>query len=277
MQSRPAAARRLDVRQGRPRTVLRHDGAVKLALLSDLHANLRAFDACLAHARAAGATRFALLGDLVGYGPEPVQLLDRVMALAQDGAIVLRGNHDDAARQPPATRDTAEAVSSAWTHAQLGPAHLAFLAGLPLTATADDALLVHASAHQPQQWEYVDRPAMARRCLEAAEEQWGLHRVFCGHVHEQLLYYRGADGKPMAFSPVAGVPVPLAAHRSWLALVGSVGQPRDGDPRAMYALLDTAQARLGFHRIAYDHVGAAAAVRAAGLPEGFAQRLERGR
>ena len=81
----------------------------------------------------------------------------------------------------------------------------------------------------------------------------------------------------MPFSPVTGVPVPMRAHRSWVALVGSVGQPRDGDPRAMYAMLDTAQARLAFHRIAYDHVGAAAAVRAAGLPEGFAQRLERGR
>lgn len=250
---------------------------MKLALLSDLHANLRALDACLAHARAAGATRFALLGDLVGYGPEPVAVLERVMALAGQGAIVLRGNHDDAARQPPPVHDTAEALSAAWTHAQLGPAHQAFLAGLPLTATAAEALLVHASAHEPPQWEYVDRPALARRCLEAAQAHWGLKRVFCGHVHEQLLYYRGADGKPLAFSPVPGVPVPLAAHRSWLALVGSVGQPRDGDPRAMYALLDVAQARLSFHRVAYDHAGAAAAVRAAGLPEGFAQRLERGR
>jgi diadenosine tetraphosphatase ApaH/serine/threonine PP2A family protein phosphatase len=81
----------------------------------------------------------------------------------------------------------------------------------------------------------------------------------------------------MAFSPVPEVPVPLAAHRTWLAIVGSVGQPRDGDPRAMYALFDVAQARLSFHRIAYDHTAAAAAIRAAGLPESFAMRLERGR
>jgi diadenosine tetraphosphatase ApaH/serine/threonine PP2A family protein phosphatase len=91
------------------------------------------------------------------------------------------------------------------------------------------------------------------------------------------LYYRGTDGKPIVFAPVPGVPVPLAAHRSWLALVGSVGQPRDGDPRAMYALFDAAQARLTFQRVAYDHGGTAAAIRAAGLPEAFAQRLERGR
>ena len=74
-----------------------HDGAVKLALLSDLHANARALAACLAHARAAGATRFAFLGDLVGYGPEPVAVLEQVMALAAEGALVVRGNHDDAA------------------------------------------------------------------------------------------------------------------------------------------------------------------------------------
>ena len=86
---------------------------MKLALLSDLHANLRALDACLAHARAAGATHHAFLGDLVGYGPEAGAVLERVMAFAAQGAIVLRGNHDDAAREPPARRDTAEAVSAA--------------------------------------------------------------------------------------------------------------------------------------------------------------------
>ena len=257
--------------------LLGHDAGVKLALLSDLHANLRALDACLAHARAAGATRYAILGDLVGYGPEPVQVLQRVMDLVTLGAIVVRGNHDDAALHEPAVRQTAQDLSAAWTHAQLSDVHRSFLLHLPLAATVEDTLLVHASARDPQQWEYVDRPEMARRCLLAAQAEWGLKRVFCGHVHEQVLYYRGVDGKPMPFNPVPGVPVPLASHRSWLALVGSVGQPRDGDPRAMYALFDVAQARLAFHRIAYDHAGTAAAIRAAGLPEGFAQRLERGR
>jgi len=250
---------------------------VKLALLSDLHANLRAFEACVAHARAAGATRFAFLGDLVGYGAEPAAVLERVMGLAADGAIVLRGNHDDAARQAPAQERTTEDQSARWTHARLAPAHQDFLSGLPLTALEADTLLVHASAHEPQQWNYVDRPPLAERCLEAARAHWGARRVFCGHVHEQRLYYRGADGRLLAFAPAPGVALPLAAHREWVALVGSVGQPRDGDPRAMYALLDAAAGRLAFHRVAYDHAGAAAAVRAAGLPEGFAQRLERAR
>nr|WP_255428213.1 metallophosphoesterase [Ramlibacter cellulosilyticus] len=248
-----------------------------MALLSDLHANLRALRACLAHARQAGATRFAVLGDSVGYGPEPVAVLREVMALRDEGAVVLQGNHDEAACRPPAGDRTAEEVSSRWTHAQLAPAHRDWLAALPLTARVGDALLVHASAHEPARWEYVDRPALAQRCLDAAQATHGVRQVFCGHVHEQQLYYGGADGRLQAFTPVPGVPVPLAAHRGWVALVGSAGQPRDGDARAMYALLDVAQGRLAFHRVPYDHAGAAAAIRAAGLPEAFARRLERGR
>lgn len=249
---------------------------MKLALLSDLHANLRALDACLAHARAAGATRFAFLGDLVGYGAEPAEVLQRVRALAAEGAVVVRGNHDEAACTPPPA-GTAEALSGAWTHERLSAADRDWLASLPLTAQVDDALLVHASADAPERWTYVDRPALAERCLAAAQAQWGARRVFCGHMHEQQLYYRGADGRLHAFAPVPGTAVPVGGHREWLAVVGSTGQPRDGDPRAMYALLDLAQPRLAFHRVAYDHAGAAAAIRAAGLPEDFARRVERGR
>lgn len=250
---------------------------MKLALLSDLHANARALAACLAHARANGATQFAFLGDLVGYGAEPVAVLEEVMALAEAGAWVVRGNHDTSAAHAPAQVVTVEHLSSQWTHAQLAERHRDWLAGLPLAGTAGDALLVHASAHEPDRWEYVDRAPLAQRCLDAAQAQWGARLVFCGHVHQQQLWYRGADGRIAAFAPVAGVAVPLSAHRQWLAVVGSAGQPRDGDTRAMYALLDVAQGRLAFHRVAYDHAGAAAAVRAAGLPEAFAQRLERGR
>jgi diadenosine tetraphosphatase ApaH/serine/threonine PP2A family protein phosphatase len=251
--------------------------SMKLALLSDLHANRRALEACLAHARGAGATRFAVLGDLVGYGAEPREVVETVMELAGRGAIVVRGNHDEAALAAPAGSASAEHVAAGWSQAQLGPEHRAFLAGLPLAVVRDEALFVHADPYDPERWQYLDHAPLVQRALGAAQEKWGVRKVFCGHVHGQQLYYLGAHGGPMAFTPVPGVPVPLAAHRSWLALVGSVGQPRDGDPRAMYALLDVAQARLAFHRIAYDHAGAAAAIRAAGLPEHFARRLEQGR
>jgi diadenosine tetraphosphatase ApaH/serine/threonine PP2A family protein phosphatase len=250
---------------------------MKLALLSDLHANRHALLACLAHARSCGANRFAFLGDLVGYGAEPVAVLETVMELAGQGALVVRGNHDEAAYGGGSCGGTGEQLAATWTQAQLGPGHRAFLAGLPLAASLDDALLVHADPHEPARWQYLDRPALVGRALGAAQRQWGARKVFVGHVHQQQLYYRAADGHPMAFSPVPGVPVPLGAHRNWLAVVGSVGQPRDGDTRAMYALFDVAQARLAFHRIAYDHTAAAATIRAAGLPESFATRLELGR
>lgn len=247
---------------------------MKLALLSDLHANLPAFQACLAHARALGATGFALLGDLVGYGPHPGPVVDLAMELAGQGAVVLRGNHEEAALEPPPDARTAEAVSAAWTHDRLNDAQRRFLAQAPLTAEVHGCLLVHASAHQPSAWHYVASAVEADRCLQAAH---GAARVFCGHVHAQRLFYRGRGRDMMAFEPVAGVAVPLGAHRQWVATIGSVGQPRDGDPRAMYALLDLAHMQLVFHRVAYDHHATAQAVRTSGLPAAFADRLEQGR
>jgi diadenosine tetraphosphatase ApaH/serine/threonine PP2A family protein phosphatase len=252
---------------------------MKWALMADVHANRQALAACLQHARAAGAAQFALLGDLVGYGAEPVAVLETVMELAAHGALVVRGNHDSPVAAPTgaASAATAEQVSAAWTVAQLGSVHRDFLAALPLAATCEDALLVHADPHEPQRWQYLDRAALVRRALDAAHEQWSRRKVFCGHVHEQHLHYVAASGAIMDFAPVPGVAVPLTPHRSWLAVVGSVGQPRDGDPRAMYALFDAQQARVTFQRIPYDHAAAAAAIRAARLPESFARRLEQGR
>jgi predicted phosphodiesterase len=251
---------------------------MKLALLSDVHANLRALRACVAHARAAGATRFAVLGDIVGYGAEPAEVVDEVIALAQQGAVVLRGNHDEAALVPPVPVNTAEAASAAWTHARLSPAQRDFLGALPLTATLGTAFFVHASAHEPAAWHYVDGARRAAQCLDAATAQDArVRHVFCGHVHEQRLYYRGRGRELMPFEPVPGTPAMVPATRTWLATVGSVGQPRDGDPRAMYALFDTAQAKLAFQRVPYDHPGAAEAIRRAGQPEPFARRLEEGR
>ncbi len=250
---------------------------MKLALLSDVHANLRALHACLAHAQQAGATQYAVLGDLVGYGAEPAQVVQAVMRLADQGAVVLGGNHDAMAVQPPAKAQAQGDESARWTHDQLDAAQLAFLSALPLQARLGSAWLVHASADAPGEWHYVDNPQRAQRSLDAACAQAGTSHVFCGHVHHQRLYYQGTGRGLMEFLPTPGVAVPVPAHRQWLATVGSVGQPRDGDPRAMYALFDTTQGRLAFHRIAYDHRAAAQAVRHTPQPEWFAQRLEEGR
>ncbi len=251
---------------------------MKLALLSDVHANRQAFAACVAHARQAGAERFALLGDFVGYGGEPAAVVDEVMRLVDDGAIAVRGNHDALAVQPPAQSQALGEVSAAWTHAQLSDTQRDFLAALPLTQTLDDALFVHASAQHPERWTYVDDSTTATRSLIAAQARHSQTRfVFGGHVHRQSLYYLGVERRLMAFAPTAGVVIPTPRHRSWLATVGSVGQPRDGRPEAMYALFDTAAARLCFQRVAYDIDAAIRAIVRAGVDDHAAKRLAVGR
>lgn len=249
---------------------------MKLALLSDLHANRQALEACLGDARARGATQFAFLGDLVGYGAEPSAVLDRVMDMAGQGAWVLRGNHDDAAVAPLQGSSRPDQVGAAWTCAQLSAAQRQFLAALPLVVRADFILLVHASAREPRRWDYVEDAIGARGSLDAAGAEGATH-VFGGHVHEQRLFFQGAGHGVMAFEPTAGVPIPVPRHRRWLATVGSVGQPRDGRRDAMYALFDSTSMRMVFVRVPYDHEAAALAIRQAGLPEFYAQRLALGR
>ena len=250
---------------------------MKLALLSDIHANLQALEACLAHAQHLGADRFAVLGDVVGYGADPGAVVDRIRQLADAGAIVLKGNHDEMALNPPPQVQQIGDATALWTHQQLSADQRAFLAGCPLVARLEQCWLVHASADAPEKWRYVDDERSAGVSLEAATQAAGISCVFGGHVHHQKLYYQGTGRGLMPFKPVPGTGIPLSRHRRWIATVGSVGQPRDGDTAAMYALFDLAQSHLTFHRVRYDHRAAAAAIRRAGLPDYFAQRLEEGR
>jgi diadenosine tetraphosphatase ApaH/serine/threonine PP2A family protein phosphatase len=250
---------------------------MKLALLSDIHANFQALEACLAHAQGNGVQQLAFLGDFVGYGADPGAVVQRIMALAEQGAVVLKGNHDEMAVAPPDEIKTIGDSTAQWTHAHLDEEQRSFLASLPMTVQLGRVLLVHASADAPQLWRYVYDQRMAAMSLDAASELPQVRYVFGGHVHFQSLYYRGADGALMKFEPTPEVAVPVPRHRHWLATIGSVGQPRDGNPKAMYALFDTERATLTFHRVDYDHHMAALAIRRAGLPEYFADRLELGR
>ena len=247
---------------------------MRLALLADIHANREAFEACLVDARAQGATGFAVLGDLVGYGADPEWVVDRVAELAAAGAPVVVGNHDRAAVSGPDTRmNPAAAAAIGWTRSRLGAARIAFLAGLPGTAVLGEALLVHANAWAPAGWGYVTGVAEARRSIEANP----LPYAFCGHVHQPALYDRRADGVVRFHPPSADIAIPLPRQRRWLAVLGAVGQPRDGDPAAAYALFDPDARTLTFRRVPYDVDAAAAKVLEAGLPERLARRLHEGR
>jgi diadenosine tetraphosphatase ApaH/serine/threonine PP2A family protein phosphatase len=249
---------------------------MKCALLSDIHANAQALKACVSHALAQGAQRFVILGDLVGYGANPGEVVEQIIQLAAQGAVVIRGNHDAMAVHPQPSDLTLGASTALWTHQQLSASQREFLAALPLKVQEHKTLFVHASAEWPEQWRYIDRPELAQACLDTAAEDQA-DRVFVGHVHHQSVYYRGSGQQLMSFKPTPGASMPMPSHRQWVVTVGSVGQPRDGDTRAMYALLDDAAQRLTFQRVSYPYAAAAAAIRQAGLPEYFAQRLETGR
>lgn len=245
---------------------------MRIALLSDIHANLEALDACLAHARERGAERLAFLGDFVGYGADAVAVVTRIADEVEQGALAIKGNHDAAMeRRGGYFNETAQA-SLDWARSTLTAPLLAFLAGLPLTLREPPLYFVHASAVAPERWDYVDSPGAATRCVQAADATY----TFVGHVHDQALYYAGLSGRMLTFRPTAGTPIPVGAHRRWLAVVGSVGQPRDRNPAAGYALFDTERAQIAFFRVPYDHPAAAGKIRAAGLPESLAYRVEMG-
>ena len=246
---------------------------MRIAILSDIHANREAFEACLEDAARRGAQRLVLLGDIVGYGAEPGWAVLRAMELAAAGAVVVKGNHDEAAVRDRGGMSEDAAAAAAWTRSVLDAEAKAWLEALPLEVAEEDRLYVHADAHDPPRWTYVRDAEDARRGLAAV----GARLVFCGHTHVPALFGLTATAKLVSFTPVAGAAVPLLRPRRWLAVLGAVGQPRDGDPAAAYAMLDTAASNYTLLRVPYDAESAGAKIRAAGLPERLATRLLRGR
>jgi diadenosine tetraphosphatase ApaH/serine/threonine PP2A family protein phosphatase len=244
-----------------------------LALLADVHANQQAFDACLDAARARRVERFILLGDFVGYGADPEWSVDTVMRLVGQGAIAICGNHDNAIGTPSETMNEVAQAAIDWTRSRLSTAQRAFLADLPLTQDEDDRLYVHSEASNPSRWRYVQSAADAARSIVATSAQV----TFCGHIHRPALYSMSATAKMTGFVPTPGLGVQLLNGRRWLAVLGSVGQPRDGNPAACFATYDTDTREITYCRIAYDVDTAANRIRAKGLPLWLADRLLQGR
>ena len=242
--------------------------------MADIHANREAFEACLADAAAHRVERLVFLGDYVNYGADPDWVVSTIMDRVAKGlAIALQGNHDAAVGGRTPTMDSSVESGLEWTRNQLGPEQRAFLAALPLTLEEGDCLFVHADAAAPARWTYVTEAADAARSLKATRRRV----TFCGHVHRPAVYNMSETLKVITFRPVAGVAIPLLPQRRWLAVMGSVGQPRDGNPAAAFAMLDTASREITFCRVPYDVITAADRIRANGLPHWLADRLLIGR
>jgi diadenosine tetraphosphatase ApaH/serine/threonine PP2A family protein phosphatase len=246
---------------------------VLLAIFADIHANRQAFAACLDYARAQGAERMICLGDYVGYGADPEWTVDTVMGLVDDGAMAVRGNHDNAIGTTAESMNAVAQAAIEWTRGRLSAAQRRFLAELPLTLREDDRLYVHSEASNPSRWRYVQSSADAARSIQATSA----HVTFCGHIHQPALYSMSAAAKMTSFVPSSGVSVQLLGGRQWLAVLGSVGQPRDGNPASSFAMLDTATKEITYCRVPYDVEAAASRIRANGLPIWLADRLSAGR
>jgi diadenosine tetraphosphatase ApaH/serine/threonine PP2A family protein phosphatase len=241
---------------------------MRVAIVSDIHGNLHALEAVLTALEQEAPDEVWCLGDLVGYGARPNECC---AAIEERASVCLAGNHDLAVR---GTLDLMEfsgdaGTAARWSRDVLTAESLAFLESLESQATRADVALFHASARDPV-WEYVLSDRVAIASLEATEEPI----VLVGHSHVALHVQLAGDGFTGALSP-AGTEVDLADARTLLN-PGSVGQPRDGDPRAAYLLLDLDARTASFRRVEYDVARTQAEIRAAGLPETLAARLQVG-
>ena len=246
---------------------------LRLAIFADIHANREAFTACLDAARAQGAERMICLGDVVGYGADPEWAVDTVMALVEAGAMIVRGNHDNAIGSSAESMNAEAQAAIEWTRGRLSEKQRRFLAELPFTRTEDDRLYVHSEASDPPRWRYVHDASSAERSMLATDAQI----TFCGHIHQPALYSMSATEEVTSFVPVTGMPVQLLHGRQWLAVLGSVGQPRDRNPAACFAMFDTEKQEITWCRVAYDIAAAAKKIRDNGLPHFLADRLSVGR
>jgi len=239
---------------------------MRIALLSDIHSNLNALDAVLAAAGAVDAIWH--LGDVVGYGPDP----DGVVARLQErGAVGVKGNHDSAACGGPEidwfNPDARRAME--WTRAMISDETRAWLSALPERRIEAGCELVHGSPREPL-WEYVTSSGVARDNLAVLQTDIGLH----GHTHLPVAWLE--DGDRIELLRARGKQRLELSGRRALLNPGSVGQPRDGNPAAAFAILDLDAPAIEWRRVDYDIAAVQAAMRAAGLPGALAARLAAG-
>jgi predicted phosphodiesterase len=242
---------------------------MRVAIASDIHGNRQAFEAVIAAAEADGVEELWCLGDLVGYGAEP----DACVALADANcSICLAGNHDLAVVEVLSLDDFSRgaALAAYWTREVIRPQTREYLLALKPQSEALGVGLFHASPRDPV-WEYVLSALAAELCFDATDFRISL----IGHSHVALSFHRPEGEPATGTTRREGAEVDLGSGE-WLINPGSAGQPRDGDPRAAWLVLDTDGWTATWRRADYDIAAAQAAIRAANLPDSLAERLQYG-
>jgi predicted phosphodiesterase len=241
---------------------------MRIAIVSDIHSNLAAFEAVLLHAEAGGRVdALWCLGDTVGYGPFPNECIAQLRRYEHRAVA---GNHDLAACGRMGVEDFNDAAARAaqWTAGQLSEASRSYLEELPMVQTEGDFMLVHGSLRWPE-WEYL-------LSAEQAQAQFDLQKTpfsIVGHSHLPFVF---EDGDSRMHSMNDGARVELGERRLILN-PGGAGQPRDGDPRASYALYDSEASCVTYHRVGYDIASTQRAMEREGLPSWLSERLSHGR
>lgn len=239
-----------------------------VAIISDIHGNLQAFQAVIADIEQQGIRERVCLGDIVGYGAQPAECLE--LLRAKDFRVMLQGNHDAYVADDEDPQGTSEEVKQVirWTRQVLSAEQREWLRALPLTWQAEDYEVVHASLHHPEQWGYVTEPGAA--AVHFAHQQQRI--CFIGHSHQPAMFVEWED-RALDITSLESV----RKGRKQVVNVGSVGQPRDKDERACYVVYRRAEPDVWWRRIPYDIASAQQAIANAGLPGKYAHRLSFGK
>jgi len=244
---------------------------MKYGSISDIHANTQAFDAVLAMAQRAGVEKYIFLGDAVGYGADPAACLARLRKLQKSpGCLCVAGNHDFAVAGRTHTRNySINAVKAIdWTKTVLSPEDISLIGGWPMVLEDNDLTAVHANLHDPASWGYI---------LDIDDADPNFQKLknkicFVGHSHRPVVF---ESGKTVDW--FLEEQFQLKDKSRYIVNAGSVGQPRDGDPRACFVIYDTDKQVIEFRRAAYDITTAQQRIIQAGLPRMLAERLAQGK
>ena len=240
---------------------------MKFAVLSDIHSNFEALCRVREDIEERSVDRVVCLGDLVGYGADPVACIDMIREMTLH---IIMGNHDLASTGEMDISFFNPVAKAAvhWTNRQIKPKHIRFLGALRYTATMENMLFVHATPTTPRNWDYLFTLYQAQREFKFLQERI----CFIGHSHQPIIFQQNETGIDALTEDI----VELVPDKRFIINVGSVGQPRDGDNRACYCILDTETNMMEMIRVAYDIEAAQAKILAASLPEILAERLTHG-